>query len=64
MIENTNTEQTKAYKEIRRRGACLSKQQRATLVGQVKAGNPAAALKGLERLLQVKTNGNKLGQGS
>lgn len=43
-----------AIKEIKRNRRNLTPQQVATLCGQAKSGQPDAALRGLQKLLQAK----------
>ena len=46
-----------AYIEIKRHRNRLTKQQYKTLKGQINAGNPDGALKGLENILRGNNNG-------
>lgn len=46
------TEQAQAFKVIEAHRHQLTRQQLQTLRGQVKAGNPDAALRGLDKILE------------
>ena len=51
-----NREIDEALKQLRANHGRLTRQQFKTLKGQILAGDPAGAIKGLQRLLQQKNN--------
>lgn len=54
-----NREIDEALKQLRANHGRLTRQQFKTLKGQILAGDPAGALKGLQRLLQQNNNNKR-----
>ena len=54
-----NHEINEALRQLRANHSRLTRQQFKTLKGKILAGDPAGALKGLQRLLQRKNNNKR-----
>lgn len=57
-VDSVNTVNIQALRQLKRARPYLTPQQYRTIRGQILAGHYAAALKGLENLLQRRWSGN------